>query len=200
MVQLLRPPPPPPPRSPLQRRFGRGVSVPGRHRLLRRLRRWAGGATAQRARRAAAGRVGGPRRGEGARRLPAARAACAALCATCMQAFPLLAQPLLLAAAAGAALAPRLHRCCTSALPHPPGRPQAGLFRYDVTACPTKLVPGAYGFIAQCNEGRLSKKRPTEFRIDQVRAWGGARRPRRRAALCCAPQRSDRPAGPGPDA
>ena len=47
-------------------------------------------------------------------------------------------------------------------------RAEAGLFRYDVTACPTKLVPGSYGFIAQCNEGRLSKKRPTEFRIDQV--------------------------------
>lgn len=50
-------------------------------------------------------------------------------------------------------------------------RAEAGLFRYDVTACPTKLVPGSYGFVAQCNEGRLSKKRPTEFRIDQV---GGA--------------------------
>ena len=47
-------------------------------------------------------------------------------------------------------------------------RAEAGLFRYDVTACPTKLVPGSYGFIAQCNEGRLSKKRPTEFSIDQV--------------------------------
>ena len=47
-------------------------------------------------------------------------------------------------------------------------RAEAGLFHYDVTACPTKLVPGSYGFIAQCNEGRLSKKRPTEFRIDQV--------------------------------
>lgn len=47
-------------------------------------------------------------------------------------------------------------------------RAEAGLFRYDVTACPTKVVPGSYGFIAQCNEGRLSKKRPTEFRIDQV--------------------------------
>ncbi len=40
--------------------------------------------------------------------------------------------------------------------------------RYDVTACPTKVVPGAYGFIAQCNEGRASKKRPTEFCVDQV--------------------------------
>ncbi len=69
----------------------------------------------------------------------------------------------------------RLRRCSMPARPShppPPGQParlQAGLFRYDVTACPTKLVPGAYGFIAQCNEGRLSKKRPTEFRIDQVR-------------------------------
>lgn len=51
-------------------------------------------------------------------------------------------------------------------------RVDQGLFRYDVTACPTKLVPGPYGFIAQCNEGRLSKKRPTEFRVDQVcQAW-----------------------------
>lgn len=47
-----------------------------------------------------------------------------------------------------------------------------GLFRYDVTACPTKVVPGLYGFIAQLNEGRATKKRPTEFRVDQVR--GGA--------------------------
>lgn len=47
-------------------------------------------------------------------------------------------------------------------------RSQQGLFRYDVTACPTKTVPGVYGFIAQFNEGRASKKRPTEFRVDQV--------------------------------
>lgn len=40
--------------------------------------------------------------------------------------------------------------------------------RYDVTACPTKVVPGLYGFVAQLNEGRYSKKRPTEFRVDQV--------------------------------
>eukprot|EP00887_Chlorella_sp_A99_P001894 scaffold18.g1894.t1 len=44
----------------------------------------------------------------------------------------------------------------------------AGLFRYDVTACPTKMVPGSYGFVAQLNEGRQSKKRPTEFLVDQV--------------------------------
>ena len=48
-------------------------------------------------------------------------------------------------------------------------RADQGLFRYDVTACECKVVPGAYGFVAQLNEGRASKKRPTEFRIDQVR-------------------------------
>jgi GDP-L-galactose phosphorylase len=47
-------------------------------------------------------------------------------------------------------------------------RAEQGLFRYDVTACPTKVVPGAYGFIAQLNEGRASKKRPTEFTADKV--------------------------------
>lgn len=48
-------------------------------------------------------------------------------------------------------------------------RAEQGLFRYDVTACPCKVLPGPYGFVAQCNEGRASKKRPTEFRIDQAR-------------------------------
>lgn len=48
---------------------------------------------------------------------------------------------------------------------------EQGLFRYDVTACPTKVVPGIYGFVAQLNEGRALKKRPTEFRVDQVGAW-----------------------------
>ncbi|XP_073155038.1 GDP-L-galactose phosphorylase 1-like isoform X2 [Henckelia pumila] len=43
-----------------------------------------------------------------------------------------------------------------------------GLFRYDVTSCETKVIPGKYGFIAQLNEGRHLKKRPTEFRIDKV--------------------------------
>lgn len=43
-----------------------------------------------------------------------------------------------------------------------------GLFRYDVTACETKLIPGEHGFIAQLNEGRHLKKRPTEFRVDRV--------------------------------
>lgn len=43
-----------------------------------------------------------------------------------------------------------------------------GLFRYDVTACETKVIPGEYGFVAQLNEGRHLKKRPTEFRVDRV--------------------------------
>lgn len=47
-------------------------------------------------------------------------------------------------------------------------REEMGLFRYDVTACPTKVVPGIYGFVSQLNEGRATKKRPTEFRVDQV--------------------------------
>ncbi|OWM84992.1 GDP-L-galactose phosphorylase 1-like [Punica granatum] len=47
-------------------------------------------------------------------------------------------------------------------------RKDRGLFRYDVTTCETKIIPGKYGFIAQLNEGRLLKKRPTEFRVDQV--------------------------------
>ncbi|XP_058788154.1 GDP-L-galactose phosphorylase 1-like [Vicia villosa] len=47
-------------------------------------------------------------------------------------------------------------------------RMQRGLFRYDVTACETKVIPGEHGFIAQLNEGRHLKKRPTEFRVDTV--------------------------------
>lgn len=47
-------------------------------------------------------------------------------------------------------------------------RMERGLFRYDVTACETKVIPGQYGFVAQLNEGRHLKKRPTEFRVDKV--------------------------------
>ncbi|WKA03614.1 hypothetical protein VitviT2T_021714 [Vitis vinifera] len=47
-------------------------------------------------------------------------------------------------------------------------RMSQGLFRYDVTLCETRIMPGNYGFIAQLNEGRHMKKRPTEFRVDQV--------------------------------
>ncbi|GJS76333.1 GDP-L-galactose phosphorylase [Tanacetum coccineum] len=43
-----------------------------------------------------------------------------------------------------------------------------GLFRYDVTACETKVIPGEHGFVAQLNEGRHLKKRPTEFQVDKV--------------------------------
>ena len=32
----------------------------------------------------------------------------------------------------------------------------------------TKAVTGQMGFIAQLNEGRASKKRPTEFSVDKV--------------------------------
>ncbi|CAH8337012.1 unnamed protein product [Eruca vesicaria subsp. sativa] len=44
---------------------------------------------------------------------------------------------------------------------------QRGLFRYDLTACETKVIPGKYGFVAQFNECR-HLKRPTEFRVDKV--------------------------------
>lgn len=30
------------------------------------------------------------------------------------------------------------------------------------------MIPGDYGFVAQLNEGRHLKKRPTEFRVDKV--------------------------------
>lgn len=43
-----------------------------------------------------------------------------------------------------------------------------GLFRYDVTTCESKVIPGKYGFLAQLNEGRHLKKRPTEFCVDQI--------------------------------
>ncbi|CAM6103833.1 unnamed protein product [Calypogeia fissa] len=45
---------------------------------------------------------------------------------------------------------------------------ERGLFRYDVTICETKILGGECGFVAQLNEGRHSKKRPTEFRVDKV--------------------------------
>lgn len=45
---------------------------------------------------------------------------------------------------------------------------QKDLFRYDVTACETRVLPGSNGFVAQLNEGRQTKKRPTEFRVDRV--------------------------------
>ena len=46
---------------------------------------------------------------------------------------------------------------------------KGGLFRYSVAAdTETRLLPGPYNFVAQVNEGRATKKRPTEFRVDRV--------------------------------
>lgn len=42
------------------------------------------------------------------------------------------------------------------------------LFRYDVSACSSMVVPGRFGFVAQLNEGRATKKRATEFTADKV--------------------------------
>ncbi|GLI65765.1 hypothetical protein VaNZ11_009380 [Volvox africanus] len=47
-------------------------------------------------------------------------------------------------------------------------RADRGLFRYDVTQFPTRVLPGSHGFILQLNEGRATKKRPTELTVDQV--------------------------------
>lgn len=43
-----------------------------------------------------------------------------------------------------------------------------GLFRYGVTGVPIKILPGPYAFVASFNEGRLTKKRPTEFSAEAV--------------------------------
>ncbi|KAL3650563.1 E2F/DP winged-helix DNA-binding domain [Castilleja foliolosa] len=47
-------------------------------------------------------------------------------------------------------------------------RMQRGLFRYDVTSCETKVIPGTIRFIVHLNEDRHLKKRPTEFCVDKV--------------------------------
>jgi hypothetical protein len=44
-----------------------------------------------------------------------------------------------------------------------------GAFRYNVTSCVTKTLPGVFGFVAQLNEGRALSKRPTEFSCDKVK-------------------------------
>lgn len=44
-----------------------------------------------------------------------------------------------------------------------------GLFRYDVRDVDTRVLDGStWRFVAQLNEGRATKKRPTEFRVDTV--------------------------------
>lgn len=47
-------------------------------------------------------------------------------------------------------------------------RNRRGLFRYDVNDCETRVLAGDLAFVAQLNEGRASKKRPTEFSVDLV--------------------------------
>lgn len=47
-------------------------------------------------------------------------------------------------------------------------RMERGIFRYVLTTTETKVISGQYGFIVQLNEERLLKKRPTEFKLDQV--------------------------------
>jgi GDP-L-galactose phosphorylase len=47
-------------------------------------------------------------------------------------------------------------------------RKNRGLFHHDITKCPIKILQGELGFITTLVEGRDQKKRPTEFKIDQV--------------------------------
>eukprot|EP01026_Neomeris_dumetosa_P039425 TRINITY_DN3234_c0_g1_i1.p1 TRINITY_DN3234_c0_g1~~TRINITY_DN3234_c0_g1_i1.p1 ORF type:complete len:479 (-),score=62.36 TRINITY_DN3234_c0_g1_i1:198-1634(-) len=47
-------------------------------------------------------------------------------------------------------------------------RQAQGLLRYSLEDIQTKMISGHYGFIAQFNVGRLTQKRATEFRVDQV--------------------------------
>ncbi|XP_072965136.1 GDP-L-galactose phosphorylase 1-like isoform X2 [Typha angustifolia] len=47
-------------------------------------------------------------------------------------------------------------------------RRMRGLFHHDINACETKILPGEHNFIATLVEGRDLKKRPTEFRMDEV--------------------------------
>lgn len=47
-------------------------------------------------------------------------------------------------------------------------RADQGLFRYDVSSCPSRVLPGSLGFVAQLNVGRATLKRATEFKVDQV--------------------------------
>ncbi|XP_072998502.1 GDP-L-galactose phosphorylase 1-like [Typha latifolia] len=47
-------------------------------------------------------------------------------------------------------------------------RRMRGLFHHDINACETKILPGEHNFIATLVEGRDLKKRPTEFRMNEV--------------------------------
>lgn len=43
-----------------------------------------------------------------------------------------------------------------------------GLFRYSLDNVETKVIPGKVGWVSQLNEGRATKKRPTEYTVDDV--------------------------------
>ncbi|KAG8054320.1 hypothetical protein GUJ93_ZPchr0001g31716 [Zizania palustris] len=43
-----------------------------------------------------------------------------------------------------------------------------GLFHHDICSCETKVLPGEHNFVVTLLEGRDQKKRPTEFRMNQV--------------------------------
>lgn len=50
----------------------------------------------------------------------------------------------------------------------PPWDSSAGQYVCVRVACVLQVTEGVYGFVAQLNEGRASKKRATEFRVDKV--------------------------------
>lgn len=45
---------------------------------------------------------------------------------------------------------------------------QEGVLNYDITSYPRKFIPGVVKFVALLNEGRVKKKRKSEFRADKV--------------------------------
>ncbi|KAJ1286677.1 hypothetical protein BS78_03G370200 [Paspalum vaginatum] len=47
-------------------------------------------------------------------------------------------------------------------------RKARGLFHHDISSCESKMLPGGHNFVATLIEGRDQKKRPTEFRMNQV--------------------------------
>ena len=42
-------------------------------------------------------------------------------------------------------------------------------FKYDLSTTESRTLPGTLGFVAQLNEGRATKKRQTEFKVDEVK-------------------------------
>ena len=66
----------------------------------------------------------------------------------------------------------------------------AGLFRYDVTAVKTKVVPGGCGFVAQFNEGRATKKRPARYPMTSLPPSAPTDRPPMRKPAANTPVRA----------